>query len=107
MRKLHELIDNEIKRRNSSKQDILNYITEKYINKYDKDISSSESKFISDLILEKLISYRKVYQDNNYDDTMDLIMYKYVENLVITIRDIKSTWLGKILFFFFKRYMIK
>ena len=105
MRKLHELIDNEIKRRNSSKQDILNYITENYISRYD-DITS-ESKFISDLILEKLISYRKVYPDNNYDDTMDLIMYKYVENLVITIRDIKSTWLGKTLFFFFKRYMIK
>ena len=107
MRKLHELIDNEINRRNSSKQDILNYITEKYINKYNKDISSSESKFISDLILEKLISYRKVYPDSNYDNAMDLIMHKYVENLVNTIRDIKSTWLGKMLFFFFKRYMIK
>ena len=33
MRKLHELIDNEIKRRNSSKQDILNYITENYISR--------------------------------------------------------------------------
>ena len=45
MSKLYELIDNEIKRRNSSKQDILNYITENYISRYD-DITS-ESKFIS------------------------------------------------------------
>jgi len=106
MSKLYELIDNEINRRNSSKQDILNYITEKYINKYDKDITS-ESKFISELILERLIAYRKEHPDSNYNKTMGLIMYKYVGDIVIEIRDIKSTWLGKILFFFFKRYMIK
>ena len=105
MSKLYELIDNEIKRRNSSKQDILNYITEKYISRYD-DITS-ESKFISELILKRLIAYRKEHPDINYNKTMGLIIYKYVRELVIKIREIKSTWFGKILFFFFKKYMIK
>ena len=106
MSKLYELVDNEINRRNSSKQDILDYIAEKYISKYDDEIIS-ESKFISEIILEKLIEYRKTHPDANYKKTMGLIMYKYVSDLVIEIRDIKSTFLGRVLFFFFKKYMIK
>ena len=106
MSKLYELVDNEINRRNSSKQDILDYIAEKYISKYDDEIIS-ESKFISEIILEKLIEYRKTHPDANYNKTMGLIMYKYVSDLVIEIRDIKSTFLGRVLFFFFKKYMIK
>lgn len=106
MGKLYELIDNEIKRRNSSKQDILDYIAEKYISRYDDDITS-ESKFISEIILEKLIEYRKEHPNTNYNKTMGLVMYKYVSDIVIEVRDIKSSLLGKILFFFFKRYMIK
>ena len=106
MSKLYELVDNEIQRRNSSKEDILEYIATKYVSKYDDEITS-DSKFISELILEKLIDYRKEHPDANYNKTMGLVMYKYVSDLVIEIRDIKSTLLGRILFFFFKKYMVK
>lgn len=106
MSKLYELIDNEIRRRNTSKQEMLDYITEKYISRYD-ELITSESKFISEIVLEKIIEYRKEHPDTKYNKTLGLTMHKYVYDVVVEIKDIKSSFFKNILFFFFKKYMIK
>jgi len=106
MSKLYELIDNEIKEKGSSKKEILDYINKKHISNYGKEITS-ETKFISELVLKKIIKYRKEHPGSNYNKTIGLIVYKYVGELVTEIRDIKSNIFTRILFFFFKKRMVK